>query len=56
MMTKLALYKIEVSRKPQDPKRNLQSTSVIDLDWVEKTLNKLFAERNNKGLDSRIRF
>jgi len=56
MMTKLALYQIEESRKPQDSKKKLQRASVIDLDWVDKILNKLFAERNNKSLDSRIRF
>jgi hypothetical protein len=61
MLRKLANQQIEITANRYNtiskvfPDSETQSQVQIDLDWVEKTLQKLFVERNNKSIDSRIR-
>lgn len=53
---------MDVARKLRQQQQQNSSSSKsltgrhIDLEWVEQTLQTLFKERQNKSLDSRIRF
>lgn len=52
---------IENARKVRAEKENDRvgkkiSHSTIDLEWIDSTLQKLFGNRQNKDLDTRIRF
>lgn len=49
MLNKLANFQVSQPHHSNYPKQ-------IDLDWIENTLSRLFKERDNTALSSRIRF
>lgn len=51
MLFKLATFQVAQPRNASHPKQ-----SQIDLEWIDCTLTRLFKERDNMELNSRIRF
>lgn len=57
MLMKLAAHVIKTSREMREAKQAPRSkNALIDLEWLDATLARLFKQRENKELDSRIRF
>jgi hypothetical protein len=61
MLLKLSTHIIKRAReirlaKESDRVGRKFTHTTIDLDWIDGTLQKLFGERTNNGLDTRIRF
>lgn len=67
MLKKLATHVVKQSRKARESASqpgnqattktsSKSSRSLIGLDWIDRKLQNLFASRNDKSLDSRLRF
>lgn len=57
MVSKLSQHVVKTSRDQRAEKSTVKpKVRHINLEWIDTTLKKLFANRENKELDSRIRF
>jgi len=59
MLVNLSSFVIKMAREARTESRSDKpkpKTNPIDLEWIDSTLQNLFKNRENKDLDSRIRF